>query len=152
MLIKCADVSNPTRPLKMCVEWAKRIAEEYFSQVFLNPNVLLTERKLGNRFGSFDKIFDRGFRSICKIILGCPQKCVENQTQIFRYKPRCCYTFTVRPKTHYRVPRSNPLNSSARSVYRPTKRKLIICPWWCPCSTEPLVPYRNRKSASWTTS
>lgn len=33
MLIKCADVSNPTRPLKMCVEWAKRIAEEYFNQV-----------------------------------------------------------------------------------------------------------------------
>lgn len=33
MLIKCADVSNPTRPLKQCVEWAKRIAEEYFNQV-----------------------------------------------------------------------------------------------------------------------
>lgn len=24
MLIKCADVSNPTRPLKFCVEWARR--------------------------------------------------------------------------------------------------------------------------------
>lgn len=34
MLIKCADVSNPTRPLKMCVEWAKRIADEYFNQVW----------------------------------------------------------------------------------------------------------------------
>lgn len=33
MMIKCADVSNPTRPLKCCVEWARRIAEEYFSQV-----------------------------------------------------------------------------------------------------------------------
>lgn len=33
MIIKCADVSNPTRPLKYCVEWARRIAEEYFSQV-----------------------------------------------------------------------------------------------------------------------
>ncbi|XP_006615276.2 high affinity cAMP-specific and IBMX-insensitive 3',5'-cyclic phosphodiesterase 8 isoform X5 [Apis dorsata] len=32
MIIKCADVSNPTRPLKYCVEWARRIAEEYFSQ------------------------------------------------------------------------------------------------------------------------
>lgn len=32
MMIKCADVSNPTRPLKSCVEWARRIAEEYFSQ------------------------------------------------------------------------------------------------------------------------
>ena len=32
MVIKCADVSNPTRPLKSCVEWARRIAEEYFNQ------------------------------------------------------------------------------------------------------------------------
>ncbi|XP_035786852.1 high affinity cAMP-specific and IBMX-insensitive 3',5'-cyclic phosphodiesterase 8-like isoform X7 [Anopheles albimanus] len=32
MLIKCADVSNPTRPLRFCVEWARRIAEEYFMQ------------------------------------------------------------------------------------------------------------------------
>lgn len=33
MLIKCADVSNPSRPLTLCVEWARRIAEEYFNQV-----------------------------------------------------------------------------------------------------------------------
>ncbi|XP_011684363.1 PREDICTED: high affinity cAMP-specific and IBMX-insensitive 3',5'-cyclic phosphodiesterase 8A isoform X1 [Wasmannia auropunctata] len=32
MMIKCADVSNPTRPLKCCVEWARRIAKEYFNQ------------------------------------------------------------------------------------------------------------------------
>lgn len=32
MMIKCADVSNPTRPLRICVEWARRIAEEYFQQ------------------------------------------------------------------------------------------------------------------------
>lgn len=31
-MIKCADVSNPTRPLRLCVEWARRIAEEYFQQ------------------------------------------------------------------------------------------------------------------------
>lgn len=36
MMIKCADVSNPTRPLKMCVEWARRIAEEYFTQVLIS--------------------------------------------------------------------------------------------------------------------
>ncbi|XP_037079909.1 high affinity cAMP-specific and IBMX-insensitive 3',5'-cyclic phosphodiesterase 8B-like isoform X2 [Pollicipes pollicipes] len=35
MLIKCADVSNPLRPRDMCVEWANRIAEEYFSQTDL---------------------------------------------------------------------------------------------------------------------
>ena len=33
MLIKCADISNPARPLKLCKEWAFRIAEEYFAQV-----------------------------------------------------------------------------------------------------------------------
>ncbi|XP_044747004.1 high affinity cAMP-specific and IBMX-insensitive 3',5'-cyclic phosphodiesterase 8-like isoform X2 [Coccinella septempunctata] len=32
MLIKCADVSNPTRPFRLYVEWARRIAEEYFQQ------------------------------------------------------------------------------------------------------------------------
>lgn len=30
--IKCADISNPSRPLKICIEWANRIAEEYFRQ------------------------------------------------------------------------------------------------------------------------
>ncbi|XP_052278369.1 high affinity cAMP-specific and IBMX-insensitive 3',5'-cyclic phosphodiesterase 8B-like isoform X1 [Dreissena polymorpha] len=32
MLIKCADVSNPCRPLNLCIEWARRIAEEYCQQ------------------------------------------------------------------------------------------------------------------------
>ncbi len=36
MLIKCADVSNPARPLVLCREWAGRIAEEYFLQVKTN--------------------------------------------------------------------------------------------------------------------
>jgi high affinity cAMP-specific and IBMX-insensitive 3',5'-cyclic phosphodiesterase 8 len=33
MLIKCADVSNPARPLKLCQVWAQRIADEYCDQV-----------------------------------------------------------------------------------------------------------------------
>lgn len=32
MMIKCADVSNPCRPLEHCIEWAARISEEYFCQ------------------------------------------------------------------------------------------------------------------------
>jgi high affinity cAMP-specific and IBMX-insensitive 3',5'-cyclic phosphodiesterase 8 len=32
MLIKCADVSNPLRPLALCKTWATRIAEEYCQQ------------------------------------------------------------------------------------------------------------------------
>lgn len=39
MMIKCADVSNPARPLKFCVEWARRIAEEYFTQVLYIYNM-----------------------------------------------------------------------------------------------------------------
>lgn len=34
MLIKCADVANPCRPLELCIEWAGRISEEYFAQVW----------------------------------------------------------------------------------------------------------------------
>lgn len=33
MLIKCADIANPARPRYLCIEWANRIADEYFSQV-----------------------------------------------------------------------------------------------------------------------
>ena len=32
ILVKCADISNPCRPQKLCKEWAERIAEEYFAQ------------------------------------------------------------------------------------------------------------------------
>ncbi|XP_017775218.1 PREDICTED: high affinity cAMP-specific and IBMX-insensitive 3',5'-cyclic phosphodiesterase 8A isoform X2 [Nicrophorus vespilloides] len=32
IMIKCADVSNPTRPMAICLEWSRRIAEEYFQQ------------------------------------------------------------------------------------------------------------------------
>ncbi|XP_068695221.1 high affinity cAMP-specific and IBMX-insensitive 3',5'-cyclic phosphodiesterase 8B-like isoform X3 [Montipora foliosa] len=32
MLIKCADIANPARPRYLCIEWANRIAAEYFSQ------------------------------------------------------------------------------------------------------------------------
>jgi len=33
IMIKCADVSNPARPVALCVEWANRIAREYCQQV-----------------------------------------------------------------------------------------------------------------------
>ena len=32
ILVKCADISNPCRPLPLCKEWAQRIAEEYYAQ------------------------------------------------------------------------------------------------------------------------
>ncbi|GAB6027081.1 High affinity cAMP-specific and IBMX-insensitive 3',5'-cyclic phosphodiesterase 8B, variant 2 [Chamberlinius hualienensis] len=39
MIIKCADISNPVRPLHLCTEWAHRIAEEYFSQTEEEKNL-----------------------------------------------------------------------------------------------------------------
>ncbi|KAI1715074.1 3'5'-cyclic nucleotide phosphodiesterase domain-containing protein [Ditylenchus destructor] len=32
MMIKCADIANPTREWKLCHQWAMRIVEEYFDQ------------------------------------------------------------------------------------------------------------------------
>ncbi|VDM07759.1 unnamed protein product [Wuchereria bancrofti] len=32
MLIKCADIGNPTREWELCEKWAMRIVEEYFDQ------------------------------------------------------------------------------------------------------------------------
>ncbi|VVC28353.1 Hypothetical protein CINCED_3A011827 [Cinara cedri] len=61
MLIKCADVSNPTRPLKMCVEWAKRIADEYFNQ---------TDEEKINHLPVVMPMFDRATCSIPKSQIG----------------------------------------------------------------------------------
>lgn len=36
MMIKCADISNPTREWKLCYEWALRIVEEVSSQLQFN--------------------------------------------------------------------------------------------------------------------
>ncbi|XP_054277749.1 high affinity cAMP-specific and IBMX-insensitive 3',5'-cyclic phosphodiesterase 8 [Macrosteles quadrilineatus] len=61
MMIKCADVSNPTRPLKMCVEWARRIAEEYFTQ---------TDDEKANHLPVVMPMFDRTSCSIPKSQMG----------------------------------------------------------------------------------
>ncbi|CAB0029933.1 unnamed protein product [Trichogramma brassicae] len=41
MIIKCADVSNPTRPFRLYFEWSRRIAEEYFNQVSMESGNIL---------------------------------------------------------------------------------------------------------------
>ncbi|XP_043517104.1 high affinity cAMP-specific and IBMX-insensitive 3',5'-cyclic phosphodiesterase 8 isoform X3 [Frieseomelitta varia] len=61
MMIKCADVSNPTRPLRFCIEWARRIAEEYFNQTD-------EEKKL--RLPVLMPMFDRSTCSIPKSQIG----------------------------------------------------------------------------------
>lgn len=43
MLIKCADVANPCRPLELSIEWAGRISEEYFAQVTHDDTHLRTQ-------------------------------------------------------------------------------------------------------------
>ncbi|XP_031777646.1 high affinity cAMP-specific and IBMX-insensitive 3',5'-cyclic phosphodiesterase 8 [Nasonia vitripennis] len=61
MMIKCADVSNPTRPLKFCIEWTKRIAEEYFRQ---------TDEEKRRKLPVVMPMFDRSTCSIPKSQIG----------------------------------------------------------------------------------
>lgn len=61
MMIKCADVSNPTRPLRVCVEWARRIAEEYFNQ---------TEEEKKSNLPVVMPMFDKASCSIPKSQIG----------------------------------------------------------------------------------
>ncbi|XP_039278130.1 high affinity cAMP-specific and IBMX-insensitive 3',5'-cyclic phosphodiesterase 8 isoform X4 [Nilaparvata lugens] len=61
MMIKCADVSNPTRPLQHCVEWARRIAEEYFTQ---------TDEEKARHLPVVMPMFDRTTCSIPKSQMG----------------------------------------------------------------------------------
>ncbi|XP_044576170.1 high affinity cAMP-specific and IBMX-insensitive 3',5'-cyclic phosphodiesterase 8 isoform X1 [Cotesia glomerata] len=61
MMIKCADVSNPTRPLRCCIEWAKRIAQEYFDQ---------TDEEKKQKMPVVMPLFDRNTCSIPKSQIG----------------------------------------------------------------------------------
>lgn len=61
MMIKCADVSNPTRPLRHCVEWARRITEEYFQQ---------TDEEKAKGLPVLMPMFDRTTCSIPKAQIG----------------------------------------------------------------------------------
>lgn len=61
MMIKCADVSNPTRPIGLCVEWARRIAEEYFQQ---------TDEEKAKGLPVVMPMFDRSTCSIPKSQIG----------------------------------------------------------------------------------
>ncbi|XP_035706178.1 high affinity cAMP-specific and IBMX-insensitive 3',5'-cyclic phosphodiesterase 8A [Folsomia candida] len=61
IMIKCADVSNPTRPLKQSVEWSRRIAEEYFRQ---------TEEETERGLPIVLPMFDRKTCSIAKSQIG----------------------------------------------------------------------------------
>ncbi|XP_037893441.1 high affinity cAMP-specific and IBMX-insensitive 3',5'-cyclic phosphodiesterase 8 isoform X1 [Glossina fuscipes] len=61
MLIKVADVSNPSRPYLFCVEWAQRIAEEYFQQ---------TEEEKTQNMPIVMPMFDRCTCSIPKSQIG----------------------------------------------------------------------------------
>ena len=83
MLIKCADVSNPTRPLHLCVVWANRIAEEYCNQ---------TDEEKAQGLPVVMPVFDRATCSIPKsqvsltrvLFLPCVCVCVSC---------RCCYSW-----------------------------------------------------------
>ncbi|KAM7342958.1 phosphodiesterase 8 isoform 3-T3 [Cochliomyia hominivorax] len=61
MLIKVADVSNPARPMICCIEWARRIAEEYFTQ---------TDEEKAKELPIVMPMFDRATCSIPKSQIG----------------------------------------------------------------------------------
>ncbi|XP_065167744.1 high affinity cAMP-specific and IBMX-insensitive 3',5'-cyclic phosphodiesterase 8-like isoform X3 [Atheta coriaria] len=61
IMIKCADVSNPTRSLPLCIEWSKRIAEEYFQQ---------TEEEQEKSLPVVMPLFNRGTCSVPKAQIG----------------------------------------------------------------------------------
>ncbi|XP_034479183.1 high affinity cAMP-specific and IBMX-insensitive 3',5'-cyclic phosphodiesterase 8 isoform X2 [Drosophila innubila] len=61
MLIKVADVSNPARPMQYCIEWARRIAEEYFMQ---------TDEEKQHHLPIVMPMFDRATCSIPKSQIG----------------------------------------------------------------------------------
>ncbi|GBP64444.1 High affinity cAMP-specific and IBMX-insensitive 3',5'-cyclic phosphodiesterase 8 [Eumeta japonica] len=61
MMIKCADVSNASRPQKFAFEWARRIAEEYFLQ---------TDQEKANDLPVVMPMFDRATCSIPRSQIG----------------------------------------------------------------------------------
>lgn len=69
MLIKCADVSNPSRPFFFSVEWARRIAEEYFNQ---------TDEEKKRGMPIVMPMFDRVTCSIAKSQIGFIEYIIED--------------------------------------------------------------------------
>lgn len=69
MLIKCADVSNPSRPFFFSVEWARRIAEEYFNQ---------TDEEKKRGMPIVMPMFDRQTCSIAKSQIGFIEYIIED--------------------------------------------------------------------------
>ncbi|XP_039954995.1 high affinity cAMP-specific and IBMX-insensitive 3',5'-cyclic phosphodiesterase 8 isoform X3 [Bactrocera tryoni] len=61
MMIKVADVSNPSRQPSYCIEWARRIAEEYFTQ---------TDEEKAKTLPIVMPMFDRNTCSIPKSQIG----------------------------------------------------------------------------------
>ncbi|XP_020716286.1 high affinity cAMP-specific and IBMX-insensitive 3',5'-cyclic phosphodiesterase 8 isoform X5 [Ceratitis capitata] len=61
MMIKVADVSNPSRQPSYCIEWARRIAEEYFTQ---------TDEEKSKALPIVMPMFDRNTCSIPKSQIG----------------------------------------------------------------------------------
>lgn len=94
MLIKCADVSNPTRPLKFCVEWARRIAEEYFTQ---------TDEEKRKNLPIVMPMFDRTTCSISKSQIGFIEYIIHDMMDAWNSEmnqPRSCNP----PKLNAKLP------------------------------------------------
>ena len=147
MLIKCADVSNPTRPLNMCIEWARRIAEEYFNQVRYKADVYDVSRDKGDER---ERERERETASLCHdiaksaadLLLG---NCVIDGSILTIPQLGSFHIVTAFITFFF----------SFDWIYSPTRRprrKPRDCRWWCLSSIVRLAPSRNLKSDSPTTS
>lgn len=57
MLIKCADVSNPARPISFCVEWARRLAINKTIKTLTNSLLL----SINKHFNCYNRIAEEYF-------------------------------------------------------------------------------------------
>lgn len=69
MLIKCADVANPCRPLELCIEWAGRISEEYFAQVQSTVRLNMRGRFKAARRLTFLALHGADLARVCMSVL-----------------------------------------------------------------------------------
>ena len=71
MLLHCADISNPARPLHQCTEWGKRVQEELYIQGDKERVLGLSVTKLCDRYMSAPADAQTGF--IQRIMKPCMQ-------------------------------------------------------------------------------
>lgn len=111
IMIKCADVSNPTRPLSLCVEWARRIAEEYFRQ---------TDEEKAKGLPVVMPMFDRNTCSIPKSQIGFVDYIVNDMFEAWDGNIYPSFFIGIKLIATMRIVLQRPWNVSQHSAYKNT--------------------------------